>query len=238
MAPSFTTTSFSKPPALVLGPDYCCPPALQQPVDALWAEQKQQRGERLTDGTLYHLAEIAPHQLILQSTRYRYYVARLERPHWVEEGLTIQPLAVTGLLSCADGIVLGQRGGQVITNPGYWELSPAGGLNQADPIAVLYEELHEELGLSPAMCDEPQLIGLLGNPDNGVHDLLYRLHTPLPGQAIRTHQQQQGSDEYGALRILAPTDLPRFLQQNRQQLVPELLPMLQLAKLLPGDFVL
>ncbi|MEG3637835.1 NUDIX hydrolase [Magnetococcus sp. PR-3] len=237
--PLFTCHAFSHPPKVELAAaPYLCPAAIQVKVDQVWQTQRQQRGEALTDGPLYHLAEISPQQLLIQPSRYRYYVARLHNPHWAEQGLSIQPLAVTALLHCQDGIILGQRSEHVITNPLHWELAPAGGVNQPDPQGALYEELREELGLQAEQCHASTLLGLVGNRENGVHDLLYKLSTNLNAQAIMQSQQQRGTQEYQQLACLPPDQLPSFLKKHRHHVVPELIPMLTLAQLLPPSFSL
>ncbi|CAA7614708.1 NUDIX hydrolase [Magnetospirillum sp. LM-5] len=216
---------------LEVGPAWSSPPALAERIAAIWQAEKTKRGDRLTNGPVYGLESAGLDVLRIQRSDYRHVLARRLAPDLVGDGLTFRPLGVTGLLLCADGLVLGQRGIDVATDPGLWEAAPAGGLAQPDPRRQVLDELHEELGIGPADITAVEACGLVEDLPSGVLDIVFRLHTPLSGAAVRAAYGALATDEYARVAIVAAAALADFLKQNRQTLLPALVPMLKLAGL-------
>ena len=216
-----------------VGDPFSPPDAVKARVDAIWADEKRRRGDRLTNGRIHSLLGVRGESLLIQPAEYRYALARRRAPELRAAGLTIRPLGVTGVLLCADGLVLGRRGDRVASDAGLWELAPAGGLSDPDPPGQIFEELSEELGLEPHRISHHHACGLVEDTGSGVVDIVFRLHTAAAAGGIRAAHAARATDEYAELAIVPLPDIGGFLEKNRGRLLPALLPMLGLAGLLP-----
>lgn len=212
----------------VCGP-YELPDALTSRIDAIWTEEKRSRGDRLTNGRIYSLIEHRPDRLLIQPAEYRHALARRRAPELADAGLTVRPLGVTGLLLCADGLVLGRRSDWVAADAGLWEPAPTGGLSRPDPVGQILEELREELGLEPSRIARHDACGLIEDGKCGVIDIVFRLQTTATASEIRSAHAAHATDEYAELAIVPPSDLAEFLQAHHDHLLPALRPMLRLA---------
>lgn len=208
------------------------PEVIKGRIDAIWADERRKRGDRLCNGPIYSLVEHRADRLLIQPAEYRHAVARRCAPELAVAGLAIRSLAVTGLLLCADGLVLGRRGAGVAADAGLWEPAPAGGLSRPDPVGQILEELHEELGLEPARIVRHDACGLVEDTESGVIDIVFRLQTTATAEEIRGAHAAHATDEYAALVILPSSALAGFLQANHDHLLPALRPMLCLAEVL------
>ncbi len=223
--------------ALTPHPTMCVEPepltydaGIEAEVARIWGERQAASSGRLFDGPVYGVAGIAPDRLVLRPGQFRHALARCLEPELRHRGLDIRQAAVSGLLLCPEGLVLGRRAGSVATDAGRWEPPPSGGLDRPDPVAQIHAELREELGLTPADLDETRLIGALEQTDTGLVDLLLCLTTPLPFALVDQRWRQTGSDEYSALRVVPQTALPDLAASANA--VPLLRPMLALAGLI------
>ncbi len=140
------------------------PSAVDQEVERLWqvACQRVAAGGagRLFNGRVFSADAITPHLITGHLTEFRRIVAQMERPVLFAE-LGVRPLAVCGVLRCADGVVVGRRHRAAIYQAGMWQLPPAGSVDAAavgadgtaDLRRQLLSELREELGLSADMVE-------------------------------------------------------------------------------------
>ncbi len=120
----------------------------------IWREETQRRGSHLFDGEIVSVASIQGNRIIGRRADYRWLLAQSRDPSlfkWSQ----VRPLAVTGLLFCQDGIVIGRRSKSVYQFPGLGELAPSGSvdlttLDENDNISLqrqLMQELREEIGI-------------------------------------------------------------------------------------------
>jgi 8-oxo-dGTP pyrophosphatase MutT (NUDIX family) len=216
---------------LDLLPPPAFPALIEARIDEIWTEEKKLRGKRLFNGVIYSLVEWSASRLTLQPIEYRHLLARRRVPELATAGLIIRPVAVTSVLTCRDGVVLGRRADHVAFAPRLWEAAPAGGLDRPDPVAQLMEELREELGLTPDQVSLPQACGLIEDSVSGVFDIVLRIVTELDADAVRAVHRAYGSDEYCTLAIVATDQLPSFLMTERNHVVSSLVPMLHLVGL-------
>lgn len=205
---------------------------LEWKVDEIWRSEVQKR-PHLTNGRIYSLQEYTPSLLVLQPIEYRHALALRRTPILREEGLGIRPLAVTGVLKCPDGVVLGRRSGSVAADNGMWEAAPSGGLGQSDPVAQVLEELREEIGLESQHTQGPVVpCGLVEDCESHAVDIVFLLRTALGSAEIERLHKELGSDEYAALAIIPPENLPAFLAAQGDAVLPALPAMLRLARVL------
>lgn len=214
---------------LDLGAPWEIPPSIVPRVEKIWELERERRDTDLTNGQIYTLAEFRPDYLLIHPSEYRYVLARRRAPNLKNEGLSVQPLAVTGILLCADGLVLGRRGSVVTDDAGLWEPAPAGGLSKPDPTVQILEELEEELGISKSEVESVEACGLVEDIESSVFDIVFRLNTTLTGQEVKAVHACRGSDEYADLAIVETSEVSAFLHTHSRDLLPALRTMLRLA---------
>jgi 8-oxo-dGTP pyrophosphatase MutT (NUDIX family) len=178
------------------------PADLERKVKDLWAEALA-RNPALFDGPILLAAASGENGLILRQARYRHMLAA-RRDESVKIAIGGRPLAVSGLLSCRDGLLFGQRSAEVSQDPGHWELVPSGGVERPDLAAQILKELEEEIGLTADQVTVGAPLGLIA--DEEVIDVVLPLTTALSAQAIDQIHAARGSGEY---RRLAASATPR-----------------------------
>jgi hypothetical protein len=207
------------------------PPALDAEVERLWraaCERVAAGGAgALFNGRVFSADTIAPDLIAGHLTEFRRIVAQMEQPA-LFEALGIRPLAVCGVLRCADGVVFGRRHAGAVYQAGMWQLPPAGSVDvhavgEDGVVALgrqLLAELREELGLSPDDVDAPVPLCVVEHPGSHVSDLGMALRSGLGASAIRNAHAARGNGEYPTLRIVAVDELPRFLAEAGDAMVP------------------
>jgi hypothetical protein len=216
---------------LVTRPMPDLPPLLDAEVERLWriacARVAAGGAGALFNGRVFSADTIAPDLITGHLTEFRRIVAQMERP-LLYEMLGVRPLAVCGVLRCADGMVFGRRHAGAIYQADMWQLPPAGSVDAhavgADGVVALgrqlLSELREELGLLPDAVDTPVPLCVVEHPDSHVSDLGMALHSALDGEAIRAAHAARGNREYPTLRIVPIEDLPAFLAEAGDTVVP------------------
>ncbi|HEY3846356.1 MAG TPA: hypothetical protein VGL95_04515 [Acetobacteraceae bacterium] len=222
------------------------PPALDAEVERLWriacARVAAGGAGALFNGRVFSADAIAPDVITGHLAEFRRIVAQMERTELYEE-LAVRPLAVCGVLRCADGVVFGRRHAGAIYQADMWQLPPAGSVDAhgvaADGLVTLgrqlLAELREELGLTPDNVDAPVPLCVVEHPGSHVSDLGMALRSRLDGVAIRAAHARCGNGEYPTLRIVAVEDLPDFLAEAGDTMVPPAPIFLERAGLLHID---
>lgn len=187
-------------------------PEVAAAIDAHW-QAAQQKRPGLFDGAILSVVTLSPQRLVVAPARYRDLVAARMAPH-VRAELGLRPLAVSGLLSCPDGLVFGRRAADVTQAPGLWELVPSGGVDAPvewappDLTRQILTELREEIGLRPDQVRVGAPLGLIDDQDSGVVDVVMPLWTDLRGDEIQQAYKAHASAEYDAvLATLSPEDI-------------------------------
>ncbi len=200
------------------------PPDLEARIAWLWIAERAER-PGLFNGRVFCADRIAPDRIEGHWTEYRRVLAQLRHPELFDR-LRIRALAVNGLIECADGLILGRRHAKAIYLPGFWQSPPAGnvemrnGLESIDLTGQLLAELDEELGLQPVEVEGIRAVAAIEHADTHVVDVGYLLRTPLPFASIEARRSTAGNDEYDALRLVAPDDVPRLLSGREPMLLP------------------
>ena len=145
---------------------------------------KRGAGKRsLFNGRILSLDTYEATCLSVRPTDYRHFFAGLQIPN-LRPILHIRPLAITGIVCCRDGVVLGRRGAHLAQGAGRWEPVPAGGLEQPDPDAQLLRELEEELGIGPDRVTHRRPVALVEDGATDVHDIVFVLDIALDASAV------------------------------------------------------
>lgn len=207
------------------------PVALSCEVERLWQAARERVAAggagRLFNGRVFSIDSISPRLVTGHVTEFRRIVAQMERPALFTE-LGVRPLAVCGVLRCADGVVVGRRHRGAVYQGGMWQLPPAGSVDASavgadgavDLQRQLLSELREEVGLTADMVEEPQPLCIVEHPDSHVSDFGLGLIARLNGKAVLAAHEASGNGEYEQIRVIARAELPAFLAELGEALVP------------------
>ncbi len=206
-------------------------PDAEMAVERLWqaACQRMAAGGagRLFNGRIFSADAISRDRVIGHLTEFRRAVAQMECPD-LFEALGVRPLAVCGVLRCADGVVVGRRHADAIYQAGMWQLPPAGSVDagavdpdgRVDLRRQLLGELREELGLAAEDVGEPRPLCIVEHSDSHVSDLGLAISTHLDAVAVLAAQRERGNGEYQALMVVPEARLPAFIAEAGETLVP------------------
>jgi hypothetical protein len=207
------------------------PKALDREVERLWqaaCERVAVGGAgKLFNGRVFSVDGFAPSLVTGHLTEFRRIVAQMEQPALFSQ-LGVRPLAVCGLLRCAGGVVVGQRHRGAVYQAGMWQLPPAGSVDAGvvstdggvDFRRQLLSELQEEVGLSADMVEGPQPLCIVEHPGSHVSDFGLGLVTKLSAEAVLAAYRTGGNGEYEQLRVISVAELPLFLAEVGELLVP------------------
>jgi len=196
-------------------PQLPLPKAAEDRIELLWQRELHRGNRQLFNGPIFSLAAYRPDQITLQRSDYRHHFALSQDPDLRQFGLALRPLGVTGVLFCPDGLLLGKRAGTLALEAGCWETAPAGSLSQINPTKQLLEELKEEVGLEADEVTIPEPFALAEDQGSAIHDILYRLSTPLGHRDLRARHQALSNKEYSAITVIGREETPEFLAKNR-----------------------
>jgi 8-oxo-dGTP pyrophosphatase MutT (NUDIX family) len=184
---------------------------IRRRVDDLWARAVRER-EGLVDGGLFSLAGVANASsagIAGRFVEYRYHVAQRMDPS-LEAILKVRPLAVTAIVRCAEGLLIGQRPGRAIQDGGSWELIPAGGVEpdsllpdgRIDPRRQVVKELAEETGVGG--IDLESLQPLFWMEEGAVTDLVFTLELAMTRTLLMERFAALPAREHTAIEVVPP----------------------------------
>jgi ADP-ribose pyrophosphatase YjhB (NUDIX family) len=197
-------------------------PPLPARVDArvrrLWEAEQKRRGAALFNGRVFSVEKVSRHRVSGCFVEFARYVAQRRAPR-LYDALVVRPLAVTGLLRCADGVVFGRRLGGSLQDPDCWELVPSGFVDPSARHATgalslesqLLRELEEEVGIESAKVAGAAPFCVVEDPRTHIIDVGIELHTALSGARIRAAHGRRADDQYSTLTIVPENSLPEFL---------------------------
>ncbi len=188
-------------------------PALEVRVASIWQDERRTR-PRLFNGTVFSADRITAAGIEGHWTEYRRALAQLRAPA-LFDGLRIRALAVTGLLECADGIVLARREAGSVYQPGTWQSPPAGSVERrsgtqggghvggaVDLEAQILDECEEELGLPARDLAVLRPVLAIEHPGSRIVDVGMTLRTERHFSAVEAAWRVGGNREYDRLALL------------------------------------
>ena len=202
--------------APTIGPD------IEARVDEIWQREKQRRSHELYNGRLFSIDHCDAGTIVGWISEYRYFIAQQREPS-LHAALKIKPLAVTGILSCPDGILFGRRSDRSEMDAGCWELVPSGGVDNAvvgptGQISLercILIELEEEIGIGASeLSARSRAVALVEDPRSHVTDVGIMLATTSSAAQIQRRFAALENREYSELEIVAPAEVRAF-RRNR-----------------------
>lgn len=213
---------------------------LETEIERLWQAAQSRQDNALLKGLILSATDIELERIVCHIVEYRRFIAQMASPD-LFDALRVQPLAVSGILICADGIVFGRRAASTTQDAGLWELVPSGGIDagevneegQVDFLAQILNELREETGIDQDKVAKVMPFCLIEDRISHVLDIGIILEVPtLSFEAVYQIHREAGSGEYDELKIVPRRDLTEFIERTGSQLVSvssELLRVFQLA---------
>ena len=115
------------------------PPILDAAVEASWqaAITRVAAGGagHLFNGRVFSADIITPSLITGHMTEFRRIVAQMDDPA-LGPDLNLRPLAVCGVVRCAEGVVIGRRPPGAVYQAGLWQLPPAEALSSRSPVLL------------------------------------------------------------------------------------------------------
>ena len=178
-------------------------------------------------------------------SEYRRLVAQSE-DHALFSLIGVRSLAVCGVLRCRDGVVIGRRPAAAIYQPGMWQLTPAGSVDNGalapdgtmDLCRQILTELREEVGIPANLASEPQTICVVEHPGSHVCDLGMAITTSLDAAGVHLAHEASGNEEYDPLVVVPDHELQGFVDLAGPALVPPAREFLARLRLLPARYAL
>lgn len=197
---------------------------LEKRIENLWVAKKRLY-PNLFNGRVFTVTLIFPHQITGYWTEYRYVSAQMENKEF-NEFLCLKPLAVTGLIFCDNGFILGKRNSNSVYLPNYWQCAPAGSVESRheEKTVNLHEQLfveaREELGLKKDFFSNSRILIATQHPEKGIIDIGIMLKTHLNFQQIYNYWQKKGNSEYDELICISDlTLLPKPIIPSTRYLI-------------------
>ncbi len=208
-------------------------------IERHWLAAQAGSGGALFNGAVFSVDDITPTHLRGHMTEYRRVLAQFRDPALFAT-LRLRPLAVCGVVLSPDGVLFGRRHGGAVYQSGLWQTPPAGNVDgravraggEVDLAGQLFTELREEIGLGRDAITAFRPLALIEHAETHVLDLGFLLSTRLGAGAIIAAHAGEGNDEYEALRLVQPADLPAFLARMGGEIVPSVPILLHAAGLL------
>jgi hypothetical protein len=199
---------------------------IERQIEAIWVAEQARRSTPMVNGALFSLISQSPGRLTGGFVEYRWFIAQQQAPGLFEH-TRVRPLAVSGLLLCADGVVFGRREMASTQHPGRWELAPSGGVDRSclrgdgtvDYVAKLLEELAEETGCPATAVTAGEPFVLVEDVESRVFDIGVELRTEMGGAEIIKRHGDISNREYTALEVVPLTELADFVTRRSSGLV-------------------
>jgi hypothetical protein len=195
-------------------------PEVLERVAAIWEFERAKRGEALFNGNLFSVDRVGAAEITGWLAEYRWFLAQRRDPT-LRPALRVNPLGVTGILCCTEGVAFGRRAQNVEMDAGLWELMPSGGVDgsfvspsgEIDFRGHLLAELREEIGILPTEISKPPtLIAQIEDRASHVTDIGLIIEASLSAQQIRDRFSQLENREYLETEIVPFDELSRYVK--------------------------
>lgn len=204
-------------------------------VEDLWLSEQNRLGKSIFNGSIMSATHISKSGVDGYIVEYKKFIAQMARPN-LFDNLQIRPIALSGLLECADGFVFGRRSKSMTQDSGLWELVPSGGLDTSNIIKdkediqqenVVYVnflrqiliESQEELGIKSNFISHLSPFCLVDDSDSHVIDIGISMKTPLSFDEILMAHHNSATNEYHKLRLVRQSEMSQFIQSKAHCLV-------------------
>lgn len=198
-------------------------------IDKVWECENKKRNYQLFNGNILSVTQKSPDKITTISVQYKYFLAQLSLPELFNK-LQIKPLAVSGLLNCADGIVWGRRNKTMTQDREKWELVPSGGINieyieepiskttNVNYVTQIYNELQEEIGITKDLVLDVNTFCLVQDHKSHVLDIGVYIKTALNSNEIIKNYIENANQEYTDINIIPQNSIIDFLEKHKNHI--------------------
>lgn len=208
---NFAVELDSTPRKIVLSDD------VKRQIDSFW-EQERNQNPLLFNGNIMSATSYNKERVIGQFVEYKHFMAQIRQPE-LKKHLQINVLAISGVTQASNYVLIGKRGKQVAHYPGYYELTPSGGVDSdafvghyVDYQEQFQRELEEETGYK-----KQQIVAI--NPlylvqEDSCLDIVANIQLSI------TDLNVKATHEYEELIWIARDRLRQFVDKHRHEVVP------------------
>lgn len=216
---------------------------IRRRIDEIWDREREGNPGLLYDGQLLSYQEERGGRLVCTFVPYRRFVAQVREPE-LYTVLQIRPVAVSGVLRCRDGIVLGKRSEGLFGAPGKWEFAPSGGIDAQARVGArrvsaqtqLYHELEEELQILPRSVRTIRPLAIADDAESNLIELIFTIEADIRAADLgQSHLNDRR--EYETVRCVYPDGIAEAVTALGDKMLPlghALLPILASAKAPPA----
>ncbi len=191
---------------------------MERTVADLWAEQ-QAKSKNLFDGRVFSVSQLNENRISGGLIGYRRFVAQTLQPDLFDQ-LKVRSLAVSGFMTCPDGVVFGHRAETMLQDGGLWELAPSGGVDgqartgddRIDLQGQILQEMEEETGLTPNQVASVEPWCLVEDDQSHVIEAVLRITVTAGRQAILAAHGSTSGGEYSAMEVVPAAALAAFME--------------------------
>lgn len=199
-------------------------------IENIW-QHEENKHPQLHNGQIFNVISLEKERLIGEFIEYKYYLAQLRDPNFIS-ALNIATLAISGVTTVVDKILIGRRADHVTTYANFYELVPSGGMNtraqvndRIDPIRQFEMELWEETAISVTEIKSIRPIALVFDLENRQYEHCAELSI----NYTILKEELQPSNEYQELKWISKKEVKEFIHKHEQEFVPFSLFLFHLA---------
>lgn len=205
---------------------------IQEDIENIWQRESKIPGRYLFNGKILSLVNLEKDKLICEFVEYKYYLAQLRDPS-LERFLNIKTVCVSAITLAGNRVLVGHRARSLTVHPGLYELAPSGGIDptalengKIDLIKQYMVELEEETGILKDHVKKVNPFALLYEPTMRCYEICAEIHI----DPNHTDVSKGTHEEYDELFWLPMQDVPKFIINYRDRIVPLSLWLLKESK--------
>lgn len=196
---------------------------VSQEVDRIWQNEKRIRKESLFNGRVLSLIDKDESKATVEFIEYKLFLAYVLHPE-LRGKLGIKPISLSCLTRTSEVILIGRRSELVLQYPLFFELAPSGGIDagaqEKERINVKEQalrELVEETGYSENDVEEISCLKLIYDSFTGIYEVIVEI---VLFDEVRGGGERLTTDEYKELQWVNFKDIPAFIENNQDRMVP------------------
>ncbi|MFC1680853.1 hypothetical protein ACFL1S_03540 [Pseudomonadota bacterium] len=189
--------------------------------ERIWLEELGSGNDSVFNDLILSCTGVAGSRIHCTRVEYKYFFAQTKHPELFDK-LRIRPVAVSGLLRCADGIVVGKRSQETSQDAGRWELVPSGGIDASavtldsivDHRTQLLTEFEEETGLGVEPVESVEPLCLVYDDESKVLDIGSVIRTSVGFDTILNAYHALEYREYEEIRVIDEDAVEDFFDRD------------------------
>lgn len=195
-------------------------------VDQIWFETSS---EHHFNGQLLNYISFENNVLLGEFIEYKFYYAQLREPD-LRPFLNIRPVAISGITTTANKVLIGKRSNTVSEFKNHYEVVPSGGVdastltsNRVDLFKQFEKELWEETAISSTDIREIAPFALIYDSARDSYEICAEIHVNF----LTASDELRRTPEYEKLFWILKSDVGVFAKKHANECVPLTLYLLQ-----------